>query len=68
MNLLKIVDNGAERVKAVVSNSICPGATGGRVWVRPGRIRGEAGPHQVFHKKNSDKNIPMFSNIFIFYV
>ena len=34
-----------------------------------GRLRqslGEARPHQVFSKKNSDKNIPMFSNNFIF--
>ena len=27
---------------------------------------GEAGQHQVFRKKSSDKNIPMLSNIFIF--
>ena len=27
---------------------------------------GEAGPHQVFRKRGSDKNIPMLSNIVIF--
>ena len=27
---------------------------------------GGAGPHQVFRKNGSDKNIPMLSNIFIF--
>ena len=27
---------------------------------------GEAGPHQVFRKRGSDKTFPMLSNIFIF--
>ena len=27
---------------------------------------GKAGPHKVFRKKGSDKNIPILSNIFIF--
>lgn len=27
---------------------------------------GGAGPHQVLHKKSTDKNIPMFLNIFVF--
>ena len=29
---------------------------------------GEAGPHQVFHKKSFVKKIPIFSNLFIFII
>ena len=39
---------------------------GSQIQFTWGPLEAESGPHQVFRKKGSDKNIPMLSNIFIF--
>uniref|UniRef100_A0A3B3C1T9 Protein kinase domain-containing protein n=1 Tax=Oryzias melastigma TaxID=30732 RepID=A0A3B3C1T9_ORYME len=49
----------AARVATGVSNSIQPGAAGGRVWVRPGRIR-------IFRKKIANKTFQFFFSFGLF--